>query len=167
MIRFSSQSSIVLTLIFRSLIHYELNFTYCVRMSSALFFYLWILLSKHHFFFFFFFFFFCLFRAMSVAYGGSQARGRIGAKSAIYTTGHVNARSLTHWVKPGMEPATLWFLIRFISAAPRQELLFDLNCLSTFAKSIDQNVKHYFWNFNFVSLICFFIFMPVPQSWRL
>ena len=58
---------------------------------------------------------FCLFafcRAAPTAYGGSQARGRIGAvaaglhqnhsnvcnqaASATYTTAHGNARSLTH-----------------------------------------------------------------------
>ena len=31
-------------------------------------------------------------------------------------------RSLTHWVRPEIEPATSWFLVRFISAVPRQEL---------------------------------------------
>jgi len=28
-------------------------------------------------------------------------------------------------VRPGIEPTTSWFLVRFVSAAPRQELL---NC---------------------------------------
>ena len=61
---------------------------------------------------FFFFFSFCLFRAAPTAYGGSQARGQIGAvgtglghghskrqtqaMSSTYTTAHSNARSLTH-----------------------------------------------------------------------
>ena len=60
----------------------------------------------------FLFFVFCLFRAAPVAYGGSQARGLIGAvaalptpepqqhgiraASATYTTAHGNAGSLTH-----------------------------------------------------------------------
>ena len=57
-----------------------------------------------------FFFSFLLFRATPVAYGGSQARGRIRATaadlrhshsnaralSATYTTAHGDARSLTH-----------------------------------------------------------------------
>ena len=57
-----------------------------------------------------FLFFFLPFRAAPVAYGGSQARGRIGATaaglghshsriqavSATYTTAHCNSRSLTH-----------------------------------------------------------------------
>ena len=68
------------------------------------------------FFFFFFFVFLLFFLANPVAYGGSQARGRIGAvaaglrhshcntamqdrigaESATYTTAHGNAGSLTH-----------------------------------------------------------------------
>ena len=44
------------------------------------------------------------------------------AASATYTTTHGNARSLTHWVRPGFEPATSWFLVGFISTAPRPEL---------------------------------------------
>ena len=39
------------------------------------------------------------------------------------TTAHSSAGSLTHRVRPGIEPATSWFLVGFISAAPRWELL--------------------------------------------
>ena len=39
-----------------------------------------------------FFFFFCLFRAASVAYGGSQARDLIGAVAAGLCHSHTNAR---------------------------------------------------------------------------
>ena len=59
---------------------------------------------------FFFFFFFLLFRAKPMAYGSSQALGKIGAadaslchshsnlgsESAIYTTAHSNIGSLTY-----------------------------------------------------------------------
>ena len=38
-------------------------------------------------------FFFCLFRATSVAYGGSQARGQIKAIAAGLHHGHGNVRS--------------------------------------------------------------------------
>ena len=47
----------------------------------------------------------------------------IWASSVTYTTAHSNARSLTQWVGPGIEPTTSWFLVRFISIAPRQGLL--------------------------------------------
>ena len=66
-----------------------------------------------------------------MAYGGSQARGpiwscscqptpqpqqrQIRATSATYTTAQGNARSLTHWARPGIEPAPSWFLVRFIN----------------------------------------------------
>ena len=40
-----------------------------------------------------------------------------------YTAAHGNAKSLTHWARPGIEPTTSWFLVGFVSAAPRRELL--------------------------------------------
>ena len=83
---------------------------------------------------FFFFFLFLVFlpfsRAAPTAYGGSQARGPIGAvhrptpepqqcgiwaASETYTTAHGNAGSLTHWLRPGIKPATSWVLVRFIN----------------------------------------------------
>ena len=76
----------------------------------------------------------CFFRAAPEAYGGSQARGPTGAgatpqphqiraTSVTYTTTHGNTRSLTHRVKSGIEPASSWMLVRFVSAEPWQELL--------------------------------------------
>ena len=47
---------------------------------------------------------------------------QIQAVSATYTAAHGNAGFLTHWVRPGHEPATSWFLFRFVSAAPWREL---------------------------------------------
>ena len=44
------------------------------------------------------------------------------ATSAIYTIAHGNARSSTHWTRPGMEPKSSWILIRFIAAEPWGEL---------------------------------------------
>ena len=43
-----------------------------------------------------------------------------------YTTVHDNAGSLTHWARPGIELATLWFLVGFISTPPQWELGFLL-----------------------------------------
>ena len=75
---------------------------------------------------------FCMFllsRAAPTAYGGSQVGGQIGAEAAglhhshsnrriwaastTYTTAHGNAGSFTHWARPGIEPATSGFLVRF------------------------------------------------------
>ena len=88
----------------------------------------------------FFIVLFYFFRAGPMAYGGPQARGRIRAVTTslhhnhsndksklrlwfIYTTAHSNARSLTHWAKPGIIPASSWILVRFLSAEPQWELL--------------------------------------------
>ena len=69
------------------------------------------------------FFLFCLFRATPATYGGSQARGLIGATDASLHHSHSNARSLIHQARPGIEPTTSCFLVGFVSAAPQQELL--------------------------------------------
>ena len=50
---------------------------------------------------------FLLFRAILVACGASQARGWIRATAAGLHHSHSNARSLTHWVGPGIEPCNL------------------------------------------------------------
>ena len=42
--------------------------------------------------------------------------------SATYTIAQGNARSLTHWVRPGMEPASSQILVEFISTEPQWEL---------------------------------------------
>ena len=44
--------------------------------------------------------------------------------SATYTPAHINAGFLTHWARPGMEPAFSWILVRFVSAEPWRELLY-------------------------------------------
>ena len=77
------------------------------------------------------FYFILLFWAAPTAYGNSQVRGRIRAAAAGLHHGHSNARSEPHLrptppltATPGIESATSWFLIGFVSVAPRQELLF-------------------------------------------
>ena len=82
-----------------------------------------------------FLFFFCLFvfsRTAPTAYGGSQAKGHIGAiaagpcqshsnmgsKPCLQSTSQLtygNARSLTHWARPGIEPTTSRFLVGFVN----------------------------------------------------
>ena len=78
-----------------------------------------------------------LFMAAPAAYGYSQARGWIScscqpmpqprntgilATSVNYTKSHGNARSLTHWSRPGMEPASSWILVGFVTTDPWREL---------------------------------------------
>ena len=78
--------------------------------------------NQREFFFFFFFFFCLLFRAAPMAYGGSQARSPIRATAAGLHYSHGNARSLTHWVRPRIEPSSSWFLVGFVSTEPWREL---------------------------------------------
>ena len=82
------------------------------------------------------------FRATHVAHGSSQARGQIGAAAASLLCSHSNtvskpwlwptpqftgnARSLTHWTRSGMEPTSLWILVRFLTTEPQQELLINI-----------------------------------------
>ena len=47
---------------------------------------------------------------------------QIRAASVTYTTAHGNARSITHRERPGIEPATSWFLVRFVSSVPQWQL---------------------------------------------
>ena len=86
--------------------------------------------------FVYWFFFFLVFSMTTpTAYGCSQTRGPVGAVAAglchrptpqplqlgiqalpaTNTTVHGNAGSLTHWWRPGIEPKTSWFLVRFIN----------------------------------------------------
>ena len=58
-----------------------------------------------------------------ISYGGSQARGLIGATAASLCHSHSNAKSLTYWVSPEIEPATSCFLVGFVSTAPWWELV--------------------------------------------
>ena len=115
--------------------------------------------------------FFVCFRAAPMAYGSYQARGRIGAVAAslhhssiltatatrqlriqvlsvTYSTSHCNARSLTHWARPGIEPTSSWILVGFITTEPQQELLWCTVSLSLFRKVLSA------WIFGYLSLTC-------------
>ena len=73
-----------------------------------------------------------------MAYGCSQARSRIWvgscwaipqpqqcgiqAVSATYITAHSNARYLTYWARPGIEPASSQIPVELVNAEPWSEL---------------------------------------------
>ena len=61
----------------------------------------------------------------------------IWAASETYTTALRNARSLTHWARPGIRPASSWvLLVRFVSSEPRWELcLFLMVTLMAYGSS--------------------------------
>ena len=85
-----------------------------------------------------FVFVFVFFRAVPMAYESLQATGWIGAiaaglqhrhsnmgsepTSVTCTTAHGISRSLTHWVWPGIEPASSRMLVWFITTEPWWEL---------------------------------------------
>ena len=56
---------------------------------------------------------------------------QIWATPVTCTTAHGNAKSLTHWARPGIKHSISLFLVGFVSASPRQELwkwIFDMLC---------------------------------------
>ena len=75
-----------------------------------------------------------LFFLAPMAYGSSQARGLnqscshwptpqpqqlgIWAVPTTYTIAHSNARSLTHWTRPGIKTTSSWILFGFVTAEP-------------------------------------------------
>ena len=82
------------------------------------------LLPFSFFSFFFFFFFFLLFRAETSSYGGSRLRVKLKLQLPAYATATAmpdpshtcnlhhargNARSLTHWARPGIKPSSSWY----------------------------------------------------------
>ena len=107
----------------------------------------------------------CLFRATLKAYGGSQARGRIGAVatglyqshsnagseplSGTYTTAHGSTGSLTHWLRPGINPTSSWILVGFVNHWDATETsfytvyrtFFLLHCLISFLSLHDLKKK--------------------------
>ena len=51
---------------------------------------------------------------------------RIWAASVTYTKAHGNTGSLIHWVRPGIEPASSWLLIRFLTHWATMAMLMEL-----------------------------------------
>ena len=94
--------------------------------------------------FIYLFIFWVFFRAAPVAYGGSQARGWIGAVAASLLChshsnpgseprlqptlkAHGNTGSLTHWLRPGSEPTSSWILVGFVNCWARMGTLRCVN----------------------------------------
>ena len=107
----------------------------------------------------FFFGCFCLFRATPVAYVGSQARSRNGAVAAGLCHSQSNARSKpclrptlhSSWQrqtinplsKPGIESASSWILVKFISTEPWCELTRNL----FFTRYFHRQVRGWLYSF--------------------
>ena len=90
----------------------------------------WWMFSFLCFYFYLFIYLFCLFRAAPAAYGSSQQglnqscrcqptpqpqQYGIRGASVTYATACSSARSLTHWARPEIEPASSWILVGFVT----------------------------------------------------
>ena len=71
---------------------------------------------------------------------------RIWAPSATYTTAHGNTRSLTHWVRPAIKPASSWILARFISTVPRWKLQTLFLKYLKLKMCLNENTTENFWD---------------------
>ena len=134
--------------------------------------------------FFSFFFIFCIFRATSVAYGGSQAREsnqsyscrpalqpqqcRSQALSVTCTRAYGNHGSLTHWVRWGTEPLTSWMLVRFVSTELWWELCNNRFVMSTLAcqvLGIQQSQPHFqYFSFHYEKCCCHLFFSSTGKQ---
>ena len=71
------------------------------------------------------------FTFFSLALLGFQAKGKIGAAAAGHSHSHTRSKpclrptaqltAMPHWVRPGIEPASLYIPTRFVSAEPHWE----------------------------------------------
>ena len=81
------------------------------------------------------FFFFLPFRATPSAYGSSRLEVDAIAAAGLYYSNSgselrlqptpqltITPDPLTHWLRPGIEPASSWILVGFISTVPQWEL---------------------------------------------
>ena len=101
--------------------NYMLNFRKFLKDKVILTCCLFMKFLSNFFFFFFFFCFLGLCPQNSCLPTPQPQQCWIQAASMTYTTADSNAGSLTHWTRPGFEPASSWLLVGFISTAPQQE----------------------------------------------
>ena len=70
-----------------------------------------------------FIYLFNFFRAAPTACGSSQARDRIEPAAASLCPQPQQFNPLTHWARPGIEPASSWIIAGFVTTKPQQEFL--------------------------------------------
>ena len=76
----------------------------------------------------------------------------IQAASVTYTIAQGNTGSLTHWARPGIQPASSWMLVRFVSTGPQWELLiivFEYLLLSLLVHRYSNGSHKIFWFLTF------------------
>ena len=65
-----------------------------------------------------------------------------------YTTAHNTAWSLTHWVRPGIEHASLRYLVVFLSTTPQWEFLMTVFVILSFLHLPLPNVLFFLFHFS-------------------
>ena len=116
-------------------------------------------------FIYLFIFVFCLFRAIPVAYGGSQARGWIRTVATGLHHSHSNVGSEPHlwpipqltatldpsppWTRPGIKPASSWILVGLFTAETRQELLQPLIRALIHPRDLVPSQYQHIWHLGF------------------
>ena len=90
---------------------------------------------------------------------------QIQAASMTYTIAQGSAGSLTHWARPGIRPTTSWFLVRFVSSVPWQELpnsILD----NIFLNSVCPNLSEtrYIDTFGHICVLAFILVYSLPNS---
>ena len=79
-----------------------------------------------------------------------------------YTVAHSNPRSLTHWVRSGIEPVSSWLLVRLVTAEPQWKLLFSFifrSTLEILATALRKKKKYRHASFYFIFL--WLLFFPL------
>ena len=72
-----------------------------------------------------FIFYLCIYFVFSGLHLRHMEGPRLGVESELQLHlghSHSNAGSLTHWMRPGIERASSWMLVWFVSTGPRREL---------------------------------------------
>ena len=102
---------------------------------------------------------------MPAAYGNYQARGRIGAVAAGHS--HSNTTSLTHWARPGIQPASSWTLVRFVIAKPQREPsnIFKDNLLGPMSSPPDVQFKYVVFDVFWITLLPPHLPWVLPELW--
>ena len=80
---------------------------------------------------------------------------QISAASVTYATAYGNTGSLTHRGRPGIEPATSWFLVGLVSTAPQQELPISPIFIMGFIECFDHRGERPGWTWEEVWNKCF------------
>ena len=87
----------------------------------------------------------------------------VTATSVTYTTVHGNTRSLTHWLRPGIEPTTSWFLVGLVCTVPLQQW-FNSCLWKHFVFKLGADFMDFFFNGCLPGFLSFYSDITAPAS---